>query len=109
MLNRSHLLPYAAICRYNIYYPRFLPPTPDQVIVVPLGNYPEYDTYRFKREIRKELWLQHVANGHRYPQSHIFTLSPLQSRASETVKICAFHDRRSICELCRARMTRRFM
>lgn len=49
----------------------FTTDVPDQVIVVPLGNYPENDTYRFKREIRKELWLQHVANGHRYPQSYI--------------------------------------
>lgn len=58
MLNHSHLLPCAVIYRCNTYYPSFLPP--GQVIVVPLGNYPEYDTYRFKREIHKELWLQHV-------------------------------------------------
>lgn len=42
-------------------------------------------------------------------RSHIFALSPFQSRASETVKICASLDRKSICELCRVRMTRRFM
>lgn len=65
----------------DIYYPRFYRrrnvTLPRIIIAVPLGNYPEYDTYHFKREIREELWPQHVANGQLAVRSHIFPYKPV--------------------------------
>jgi len=62
---------YAATLAAQGFISRMNHIAPDRVIVVPLGNYPECDAYRSEREIREELWLQHVANGHRHPQSYI--------------------------------------
>lgn len=104
MPNRSHLLPCAIIYRY-IYYPRWFLPL-DQVIVVSHLEIIQSTTLtvlseRSAKNYGTNTWPMGIA-----VRSHIFALSPFQSRASETVKICASLDRKSICELCRARMTR---
>jgi len=98
----SHLLPWAVTCRYFIIQ-GFTVGSGYCRSTWKLSRVPTL-TERSAKNYGYNTWPMGIAI-----RSHIFALSPFQSRASETVKICASRDRKSICELCRVSMTRRFM